>query len=178
VKRFLETLKRPMTIGVTVGTALFIFFLSVQGPARCRDGWASPSIGRQGACSHHGGVSTSPLLFELMLSALVGWAAAALRNRPLERQRLAERQAQQEFIEAELKAKAHEDGTACPLCGFPLRPRRAHRGKNRGVYFMGCSRYPLCKGTRDLTPTEASAIPKRLHQQRRTPPQRAAHDEP
>jgi hypothetical protein len=23
---------------------------------RCADGWASPSIGRQGACSHHGGV--------------------------------------------------------------------------------------------------------------------------
>ena len=39
MKRFLETLKRPMTIGVTVGTALFIFFVSVQGPACCRDGW-------------------------------------------------------------------------------------------------------------------------------------------
>lgn len=25
---------------------------------RCSDGWASPSIGRQGACSHHGGVVT------------------------------------------------------------------------------------------------------------------------
>ncbi|WP_405986931.1 DUF3761 domain-containing protein [Streptomyces sp. NBC_00872] len=26
-------------------------------PARCADGWLSPSIGRQGACSHHGGVA-------------------------------------------------------------------------------------------------------------------------
>ncbi|MBK6018356.1 DUF3761 domain-containing protein [Streptomyces sp. MBT53] len=25
-------------------------------PAHCRDGWPSTSIGRQGACSHHGGV--------------------------------------------------------------------------------------------------------------------------
>jgi hypothetical protein len=85
MKRFLETLKHPMTIGATVGTALFIFFVSLQGPARCRDGWASPSIGTQGACSQHGGVASSPLLFELMLSALVGWAAGALRNRPVER---------------------------------------------------------------------------------------------
>jgi hypothetical protein len=161
IKRFLETLKRPMTIGVTVGTALFIFFVALQGPARCRDGWASPSIGRQGACSHHGGVSSSPLLFELTLSALVGWAAGALRNRPLEMRRLAERRAEQERIDAELKAKAQEDGTACPLCGFPLLRRRAYRGKNRGGHFMGCSRYPQCKGTRDLTPDEASTIPKR-----------------
>lgn len=25
-------------------------------PYRCADGWESPSIGEQGACSHHGGV--------------------------------------------------------------------------------------------------------------------------
>lgn len=25
---------------------------------QCADGWASPSIGRQGACSHHGGVDS------------------------------------------------------------------------------------------------------------------------
>ncbi|WP_067436934.1 DUF3761 domain-containing protein [Streptomyces lincolnensis] len=36
-------------------------------PAHCRDGWPSGSIGRQGACSHHGGVvpgsSWATLLF-------------------------------------------------------------------------------------------------------------------
>jgi hypothetical protein len=38
------------------------FFLSaavisaILPAARCADGWRSPSIGRQGACSHHGGV--------------------------------------------------------------------------------------------------------------------------
>jgi hypothetical protein len=36
-------------------------------PAHCRDGWPSTSIGRQGACSHHGGVvpgsSWATLLF-------------------------------------------------------------------------------------------------------------------
>ena len=29
------------------------------GPRRCADSWNSPSIGRSGACSHHGGVSGS-----------------------------------------------------------------------------------------------------------------------
>jgi hypothetical protein len=93
MKRLLEILQRPMTIGVTVGVALFVFFVSIQGPARCRVGWPFPSIGRQGACSHHGGVSSSPRLFELILSIFAGWAAGALRNRPLERRRLAEHRA-------------------------------------------------------------------------------------
>lgn len=26
-------------------------------PAHCADGWSSESIGKQGACSHHGGVA-------------------------------------------------------------------------------------------------------------------------
>lgn len=33
----------------------YIFDLS----ARCKDGWKSPSIGRKGACSYHGGVDRS-----------------------------------------------------------------------------------------------------------------------
>jgi hypothetical protein len=28
----------------------------------CSDGWHSPSIGKRGACSHHGGVSDTPIL--------------------------------------------------------------------------------------------------------------------
>lgn len=166
MKRLLEVLQRPLTIGVTVCVALFVFFVSIQGPARCRDGWPSPSIGRQGACSHHGGVSSSPLLFELFLSIFAGWAAGALRNRPLERRRFAEQKAEQERIEAEIKAAAQADGIACPLCGFPLRMRRARRGENKG-YFMGCTRYPRCKGTRDLTPEEAAEA--RKQRSRKTP---------
>jgi hypothetical protein len=72
VKRFLEFLMRPATVGVAVGIMLSVFFVSIQGPAHCRDGWRSPSIGRPGACSHHGRVAPSPLVFELLLSALAG----------------------------------------------------------------------------------------------------------
>ncbi len=42
-----------------IGSAIFsiVALGYVLGPATCRDGWASSSIGRSGACSHHGGVS-------------------------------------------------------------------------------------------------------------------------
>lgn len=38
----------------------------------CRSGWASPSIGRSGACSHHGGVASNPI------KSLAGYAALGL----------------------------------------------------------------------------------------------------
>ena len=40
------------------GTSAFIFDDLVHSYRNCADGWDSPSIGRQGACSHHGGVVT------------------------------------------------------------------------------------------------------------------------
>ncbi|MGW3769928.1 hypothetical protein [Actinomadura verrucosospora] len=35
---------------------LSVAYVEMPHPTRCRDGWRSPSIGRRGACSHHGGV--------------------------------------------------------------------------------------------------------------------------
>ena len=35
----------------------------------------------------------------------------------------------------------------CPECGAPMKLRQA-----RGNYFLGCSKYPRCKGTREATP--------------------------
>jgi hypothetical protein len=40
------------------GTSTFIYDDLVHSYQTCADGWNSPSIGRQGACSHHGGVVT------------------------------------------------------------------------------------------------------------------------
>ena len=42
--------------GWTVGIAAFLILLGFAPAVTCGDGWASPSIGIQGACSHHGGV--------------------------------------------------------------------------------------------------------------------------
>lgn len=36
----------------------------------------------------------------------------------------------------------------CPNCSGPMVKRTARRGKNRGNEFYGCSRFPICKGTR------------------------------
>ena len=39
-----------------IGIVIFISLMSFVPPTSCHDGWNSPSIGRQGTCSHHGGV--------------------------------------------------------------------------------------------------------------------------
>jgi DNA-binding helix-hairpin-helix protein with protein kinase domain len=38
----------------------------------------------------------------------------------------------------------------CPRCSQPMVKRLAKRGKNAGSYFWGCSRYPTCRGTRNI----------------------------
>lgn len=38
----------------------------------------------------------------------------------------------------------------CPRCGSQMVKRLAKRGRNAGNYFWGCSRYPVCKGTRNI----------------------------
>ena len=43
-------------IGCLVGLSVFVFSICIKPEATCHDGWKSPSIGKQGACSHHGGV--------------------------------------------------------------------------------------------------------------------------
>jgi hypothetical protein len=48
---------RAETIGFTIGLLIFLFSLYIKPEAVCHDGWKSPSIGVQGACSHHGGVN-------------------------------------------------------------------------------------------------------------------------
>lgn len=38
----------------------------------------------------------------------------------------------------------------CPVCGSPMVRRTAKRGANSGEEFYGCSRFPVCRGTRSL----------------------------
>jgi hypothetical protein len=53
-------------ISLNVANAMF-------GPAKCRDGWASPSIGKQGACSSHGGVGGDPGPTTAIIFGVFGW---------------------------------------------------------------------------------------------------------
>ena len=48
--------------------------------------------------------------------------------------------------------KAAMTNVHCPLCGAPMVQRTGPRGP-----FLGCSRYPQCKGTRAIKPVSASA---------------------
>lgn len=43
---------------------------------------------------------------------------------------------------------------ACPRCGAPMVKRVARQGRNAGKEFLGCSTYPRCRGTIELTDTE------------------------
>ncbi|MEI9966394.1 MAG: hypothetical protein WDN67_01915 [Candidatus Moraniibacteriota bacterium] len=45
-----------LILGVVAFFGLNSLGQSLVGPVVCEDGWHSPSIGKQGACSHHGGV--------------------------------------------------------------------------------------------------------------------------
>lgn len=46
--------------------------------------------------------------------------------------------------------------TACPVCAAPM-VRRSRRAD--GAAFLGCSRYPACRGTRDLAAADPSESP-------------------
>jgi len=48
-------------------------------------------------------------------------------------------------------------GIACPECGAPMVERIARRGFNAGNRFLGCSRFPVCRGTRSARTRERAA---------------------
>jgi hypothetical protein len=64
IRKFNERLRKH-----PIGAAIVSFFIlnillglllgGILGPTKCRDGWASHSIGHRGACSWHGGVDRS-----------------------------------------------------------------------------------------------------------------------
>jgi four helix bundle suffix protein len=48
----------------------------------------------------------------------------------------------------------HQDGEnspECPKCGKHMRKRDIKNGKNAGGQFWGCTGYPDCRGTREVT---------------------------
>jgi restriction system protein len=48
-------------------------------------------------------------------------------------------------------ALSRPDLRGCPRCGSTMVRRTAGRGTRKGQDFLGCSRYPACRGTRALT---------------------------
>lgn len=44
-----------------------------------------------------------------------------------------------------------EERPACPRCGSEMRVRTSRRGNRAGEKFLGCSTFPRCRGTRNLS---------------------------
>lgn len=59
--------------------------------------------------------------------------------------------------EAHARAEPVKSSTEvkCPTCGSPMVRRVARKGANAGTEFLGCSRYPSCRKTLELTASRA-----------------------
>src|SRR6516164_874761 len=109
--------KRPVAGAIAIvaffilQNLLTILFDQMFGPVKCSDGYASPSIGRSGACSSHGGVDKRRDMLIAVLS-LAGAGAIFIWRAPLGRA------AQPPPVDSETPP--------------PATPRRRGRGLRRG----------------------------------------------
>ena len=127
-------------------------------PARCRDGWASPSIGRPGACSWHGGVvgGGSWTVPGALLAAVAAFSLTVrLTSRPAPPTEKPPASAPPVSVPRPPSGgyvpprSAQAGEVPCPRCGGAMVVRIARRGRNRGRAFLGCAGFPKCGGTRD-----------------------------
>lgn len=71
----------PLAVGMTTFFVCIVVFAYVVGPVACSDSWVSPSIGRQGACSWHGGVSYIPLYLGVLVSLVMAFVSSNIAAR-------------------------------------------------------------------------------------------------
>lgn len=174
-KRSPKVMKKSNKFIVAATAITFVFILSIPGKAKCLDGFISHSIGKRGACSHHGGVSrSSGIQFPLaiLMAWLVWYSLTKLTNNKTnaneetkhsshtdpddlddpDEESTAEDQEKTNLQKP--KDKYHinkiELSNTCPRCGSRMVLRVAKKGKHPGTKFWGCSRYPKCRGTREL----------------------------
>lgn len=154
--------------GFVIFCVLFIALHVLFAGAVCSDGWASPSIGSSGACSHHGGVSKAKNII-ILIASIAG--AIGISRFTVQR---AHKQNEKSASESPIKTSVNPDCTIsnndssrleqnnlrmkissrnddgkirCPKCKSEMKIRTARKGKNAGGQFYGCSRYPKCRGT-------------------------------
>lgn len=136
-------LRSPLGAGILAFVAAMIVISMFMGPTVCSSGWASSSIGRQGACSHHGGVNRLPAMLRFAASSAfgiwVGFKVAGLGrasepappspfapadgtgdNRSAKRFSR-HRRAEGQPNGASSTSRTKTQGTTCPDCGEPMR---------------------------------------------------------
>lgn len=65
-------MERNTIIGIIFGLVICFGVLALLPGATCRDGWKSNSIGRSGACSHHGGVGGNVWSIPALILGILG----------------------------------------------------------------------------------------------------------
>lgn len=82
---------KPAQPVIALWPSLLVFVLVwvigfvIMGAVTCYDGWASPSIGRSGACSHHGGVNPFPRIIAFVAALVVAFNFHGFRQRRADR---------------------------------------------------------------------------------------------
>ncbi len=86
---------------------VFVLVMKLLPPIGCNDGESSSSFGKQGACSHHGGVSSwQPMVSFLVSSAATVWYLIFLAKKVL--QALKPREVRLEKINRNLREESAE----------------------------------------------------------------------
>lgn len=155
----IENNLKKFTAAVFILTLMFLKLII--GPVTCNSGWKSPSIGRQGACSHHGGVAGWKGSLPILLSGVAAfWFYVTFnpkRTSPNVGTRVHQAPAEPNNSQpitplTPRTPRTHKDQTRCPNCNAAMSLRTAKKGKNPGSKFWGCKKYPRCKGTRPYVP--------------------------
>lgn len=68
----LRNAQAPTSWAVTPTPASTGIVITGWEPLHCADGWPSRSIGKRGACSHHGGVTGGPIFHATVTPAVAG----------------------------------------------------------------------------------------------------------
>ncbi len=55
-----------------------------------------------------------------------------------------------ELISILIEKSNEQEVPECPKCNSRMAYRKAGKGKNKGKVFWGCTKFPACRGTREI----------------------------
>ncbi len=113
--------------GFSIFLSMVIIGQRFLGPSLCSDGWPSHSIGRQGACSHHGGVAGPKGEGLLWLASIISGVSIFLLVSKLSRKSPTLRPA--EYVASDVKSGSTNAKTRIPS-GAPISLRIVYKDEN------------------------------------------------